>query len=450
VFVFPPAADFFHAPAQHETGLIGRYVYPADEAAGVPAPAGSPGLATAAEEVLTLLSSWNWKRKPTEDSDVELDAILLLGWVGAALIGGALPWRPVIWFTGGSGTGKSTLHRLLHGLFGDARVQTSDATGPSLWQTLKHQTFPVIFEELEAGVDNRKANAVIELARLAPSGGKLMRGTDRHKAVEFTIRSCFAFSSILMPPLKPQDRSRITVLELDKLPAGMPEPALDAKRLRGLGALLRRRMIDGWPRFARTFAYYRSALQQQGHSARGADQFGTLLCSADILLFDGDVDPGMAQQWVRRAAAGDLTETSEAVDDPEACLNHLLQAPVDPFRGGRKPLGEYLQCALGRVDGHVDDSRRAIALYGLTVFTDKNRQRWLAIANQHSGLAPLFANTHWATGAGSMGVWMQTLRRLLGAVAGPSIYIGGASVRTTLVPLDLVPPPPDQQPELPL
>ena len=33
----------------------------------------------------------------------------MLGWLAAGKLGGALDWRPLIWVTGGSNTGKSTL-----------------------------------------------------------------------------------------------------------------------------------------------------------------------------------------------------------------------------------------------------------------------------------------------------------------------------------------------------
>jgi hypothetical protein len=451
VLVFPPtAAELHRAPANQEPGLIGRYVYPADSEAGTPAEPRAPGLPGAAEEVLTLLTTWQWRRKNTDDSDVELDAILLLGWVGAAMIGGALPWRPTVWFTGASGTGKSTLHRVLHSLFGEARVQTSNATGASLWQTLKHQTLPVIFEELEARNDNRRAEDVIELARLAPSGGKLKRGTDKHKAVEFTIRSCFAFSSILMPPLKEQDRSRITVLELDALPEGTPEPVIDTRRLRVLGGLLRRRMIDGWPRFARTYAWYRQALQDTGHRARGAEQFASLLASADLLLFDNEVDPQMAAAWIARAGVDALGETSEELRDPDACLKWILESHVDAGRGAKRELADYIHIAIGTITGDAADARRTLGMFGLAVWTElETNRRYLAVANQHRGLAPLFDNTHWQAYGGTIGVWVQTLRRLPGARKGPSIYMGGGSSRTTIIPLALIPKP-ERPAELPL
>lgn len=441
VLVYPAVRDMLHAPARHAPGVIGRHVYPAGEAAGAPALDDDRGLLTAGEEVLDLLCTWSWRRGATDDGEVALDALLLLGWIGAAMVGGALPWRPVVWFTGDSGTGKSTLHEVINALFGDAQLHASDASAASLWQTLKHQTLPVIFDELEAREDGRKAQAVIELARLAPSGGKLMRGSDKHRAMEFTVRSCFAFSSVLIPPLKPQDRSRIAVLELGPLPAGALAPVLDRRALRETGARLRRRMIQGWSRFQRTFDWYRSELMRVGHSPRGGDQFGTLLACADLLLFADDVDPAQAAIWVARMGATDLIETGDDVRDPEGCLMHLLGSTIDPFRGGRRTLGEWAQAALGRVhQADVGEARRALGMHGMAIWREPNSSRqWLAVAAQHRGLSALFEGTHWASGSGTAGVWTQTLRRLPGAQRGGAVYFGGVTSRATLVPVELVP-----------
>jgi hypothetical protein len=55
-------------------------------------------------------------------SQMELDAagrrpVLLLGWIGCALIGGALDWRPAVLLLGDRATGKSTLQQALRNIF---------------------------------------------------------------------------------------------------------------------------------------------------------------------------------------------------------------------------------------------------------------------------------------------------------------------------------------------
>jgi hypothetical protein len=56
--------------------------------------------------LLGLLRSWYWERP-------KIDPYLLLGFIAAAPFGGALDWRPHVWTTGDSATGKSTLEKKL-------------------------------------------------------------------------------------------------------------------------------------------------------------------------------------------------------------------------------------------------------------------------------------------------------------------------------------------------
>ena len=41
----------------------------------------------------------------------EVDPVLLLGWIGAAFLGGALPWRPAVYLTGDAATGNRRCRR---------------------------------------------------------------------------------------------------------------------------------------------------------------------------------------------------------------------------------------------------------------------------------------------------------------------------------------------------
>lgn len=443
VMTFPatrtPYLDQHSVPA----GLVGRYVYSAADGVGTPssdpAPAGPDG---PAETLLKLLSSWQWRRG-------EIDAVLMLGWIGAAMIGGALKWRPAAWLTGGKGTGKSTLHDVLKLVFDGALVQTADTTAAGLYQTLRHQTLPISVDELEAEADNRRANAVIRLARLAASGALMLRGGAEHSSTEFVVRSSFLFSSILIPPLTPQDRSRISVLDLNELAKDAPVPVLDPKTLAALGSQLRRRLIDGWTRLEAVLAHYREALQEAGHSARAADQLGTLLACADVVLFD-DHEPGSAEDWVKGLTSSELAEADDNQRDEERCLAHLLSSPVDVFRGGsRRTIGEWIRIACGfeGLDDEVD-AKRVLGTYGLKLLDptpaldDRAAQpRMLAVANQHKGLAALYADSHWQGTSGTMGVWVQALRRLPGADrARAALYFAGATCKAVTIPLTVVVP----------
>lgn len=442
--------DPWHLRIVRPAGLVGRYVYPAGERTAAPAERDDDG-PDAAETVLALFDSWTWRRP-------DLDPVLLFGWLAAAMIGGALKWRPACWLTGGKGTGKSTLQKAIVHLLGGNILALADTTAAAIWQTLQHQTLPVAVDELEAQEDNRRAMDVIKLARIAASGGKMARGSERHTAVEFILQSCFLFSSVLVPPLGGPDRSRIAILELDDLPPTSPEPNIDPQILARLGAQIRRRLVMGWPRWEKTLEFYRSQLNAEGHTKRGADQFGTLLAAADLALFGAKEDAASATDWIGRFQAANLDEASDDSRDEEQCLQHLLGSPLDVHRNGaRVNCGEWINRAASRTPDY-DDHRGANKLlqgYGMRVETMRplhpggKTTVWVVIATNHTGLATLFERSRWATPRGITGVWVQSLRRLQGAERSSStLYFGGAISRAILLPLRLIPEPDleDQKP----
>lgn len=258
----------------HRPGPIGEHVYPARPKG--PLPTDDVEIArTAGTRLLDLFMSWAWR-------DPEIAARLMLGWVSAAMVGGALPWRPMVWVAGAHGTGKSTLHNAIGHVFNGDIIQSSDASAAGIWQRLRHSSLPIAIEEIEAGGHSHTVEGVIRLARQAASGGLVLRGGADHTASQFTVLSAFMFSSILIPPLLPQDRSRIAVLELGELPADAPAPEIRPNELAEIGAGLRRRLIDGWKRREDFAEGWRSALKSAGHSARTSDQYGTLLALADL------------------------------------------------------------------------------------------------------------------------------------------------------------------------
>lgn len=438
-----------------DCGLYEGYVYPANEP--TPRPWNDPCDARCAEKLLKLLFTWQWKRPL-------LDARFLLGWIGAAMIGGALRWRPNVWLTGGAGTGKSTINGergVLDRLFGEGLLRTGNASAAAIRQKLKNSTVPVLFDEIEASSDNRRVQEVVELARVSSSGATIHRGGADHQAHEFTLRSCFQFSSVNIPPLQPQDRSRLGILELGPFAPGAVPPVLDDWQLPELGRKLQRRMLDGWGRLEATLAAFEGALSGAGHSRRACDQFGTLLACADILLNEAQADDEEIAEWAGLCAPDRMAEISEATPDHEACLNHLLTRQVQS-RGSeeREALATWIGRAVSLAGveqpaaveqealekAHARLAQIGIRLVNVSYNADRAeaeiRGPWgaatygaklpgfLAIAATHQGLAGIYQGTTWQGG-----VWRQSLARTPGALEHIKLKFGRVSLRAVLVPL---------------
>lgn len=422
-------------------GEIDGSIYPAHGQTPLPSAEGAIGGAQGpAAEAKALFAGWQWKRP-------EIDPYLLLGALGAAKLGGALPWRPTTWITGEFNTGKSTLLAYFAALCGEGGVHiTSNTTAAGVWQTAKHSSHPVLIDEGEAEADGRRMAGMIRLARDAASGSVIVRGGADHGAVQFTIRCCFLFSSILIPPLTPQDRSRITILELDEL-KGIKPPAISAAKLKAMGEALTRRLMDGWERLPALFEIYREALAAAGHRARGADQYGVVLACADLMLNDrNEPHSDELAEWCEL-----LPAEKDTLRDHQNCVGHLLTAIVDPFRGGgRRTIAQWIGDAVAHPGPDRPDplgeANRVLETYGLKVEIEAaigrvgeptlgHGPQWLHVANTHRGLAQLFEGSHWAGMSGTSSPWVQALMRVPGATRSWRRF-AGYGARATRLPLE--------------
>ena len=430
--------DLIAAGRTRPTGAYENAVYPTRPAIPAPWPEKISASESPARLLLPLLRSWNWERP-------EVDAILLLGWIGAAFLGGALPWRSAVFITGDKATGKSTLQHLIKLLFGEWLVQAADTSAAGIYQRLGQDSLPVAVDELESESDVRRQKAVLKLARLAASGALMLRGGDRHQGIEFLARSCFLFSSINAPPLEPQDLSRMALLKLRRLSAGQAAPVLDPQQLAMQGRMLLRRLVDQWSRFSETFAAYRGELAAGGMDGRGQDTFGVLLTCYDLLMHDGWDDErlrhptadGELVLWRELLCADTMAEFEDAAENWRLCLDHLLSVPVEAWRGGtRKTVGQVINEYLTKSsEMSLTEARTLLSQAGLTIVMREQylQQAWLAVPNQNPLTRNLFAGSKWAGEIGAS-VWANALRQ------GPreTIDVGwcrisGVKCRATLV-----------------
>lgn len=410
-------------------GRHGGKIYAADTRLPEPYDRVVPAVDGPGELIRNFLEHWNWQRG-------ELDAHLMLGWIGAAMVGGALDrWRPSVFVTGDAGTGKSTLQDFIKALLGEELIAAGDATEAGISQALGQSALPCILDEFEAEAGDRKSSAILRLMRLAASGEVKLRGSADHKKVEFNARSCFLFSAILMPSMTAAERTRLAILRLDPL---TERRELDLTRATWaiVGRKLKRRFVDQWHRFAETLEGYRTALAEVGHSARGADQFGTLLACADIALSDKTPDLEWCRTWAKDLDAATLSETAEAASNAESCLAHLLSAVPDVWKGGsRMMVSQILENIEKDPEGGVH--KQVLETYGLAVVRPKGEvASQLFIANSHRGTRQLFEGSDWEGRVGQLGAWADALRRLPGAWPGPA-RVGATVVRGTFLPMAL-------------
>lgn len=145
------------------------------------------------------------------------DAFYIAGWIMLAQIPGFLDWRPHIWITGESGSGKTTVLKTISKLVYNQSIM-QDITAAALKQILKFDSMPFIIDEAESNNKDsrRRMEQVMELIRQSSSriGAKSARGTASGQALEYSMNSIFCLSSI-QPNLPTQaDVTRFTQIEL--------------------------------------------------------------------------------------------------------------------------------------------------------------------------------------------------------------------------------------------
>ncbi|MFK8250201.1 hypothetical protein [Ancylobacter terrae] len=422
-----------------DTGERGEFFYPRRPTLPHPWAAPVTDDINPGPELLEMLRTWSWERP-------DVDPILILGWLVVAMLGGALDWRPSIFLVGDAGTGKSHLQRLIKAVLGGMLVQATDTTSAGIYQRIGTDALPVGVDELEAEADNRKVIAVVKLARLAASGGLMLRGGQDNAGVEFQARSTFLFSAINAPPLPPQDLSRLGVLTLRDLdPAKIAEPPV-LKLADTIGPRMLRRLMDRWEAWPELFERYRKVLFKGGHDSRGQDTYGTLVAAAHLLLGDAamaEASTNAIDNWSVMLGVDALPEHVQRQKNWRNCVSHILGARVPAWKqGNRQAVGQLIEdLKEGRDSLTLTEAQRQLAQAGLGLVRDLAIADGfiLAVPNTSPLLSELFEGTVWAGQAG-IGGWSGALRQGPPAVIITDKHknlrkINGMNVRCTLIAL---------------
>lgn len=374
--------------------------------------------------------------------DTPVYAELMLGWCVAAVICGALPWRPHIWLTGPAGSGKSWVYDNVMKFLVDenwAVLAQSATTEAGIRQKLRLDARPVMFDEAE-GEDKaarQRMQNVLELVRQASSetGAPIVKGSRDGDAVEYRIRSCFAFSSINVTAKMAADVSRITVLQLHKNEAADASEHFDRiKRLRtelmtpAFCQQFRATAVASIPRIMGAHEVMTRAAAEHFGSRREGDQIGTLLVCYWALTTPASQQ--MTIEAARRYIASyewpnDLTPSQEDKDE-QRCLAEIMatmmRVEVDTPTGTtavNRAVSELVMIAAGlstteEVRGlNAKCADRNLRRHGLGVHGGM-----LHISDSHPAIRRMLAETPWG------GSWGKVLARVKGAVKKSTFRFG--------------------------
>lgn len=375
---------------------------------------------------------------------------ILAGWIALAPICGALAWRPHLWVTGPSGSGKSwTVANIIQPMVGPTAVHVQGNTSEAgIRGMLGSDAMPVVFDEAESEdkASQQRFNGVLELARQASTetGAGIVKGTAQGGSVTYLIRSMFLFASIGVAAVKKADISRVTVLPLEKNvgPYAQDDFELIKNYWRqtigksGFPERIRSRSL----RFAKVIranadVFSNVAVEFTGDK-RSADQIGTLLAGAFSLTSVKAISGQQARDWMAKQDWNGFR--SEDVDsDENQCLAHLFAAQLRFEIQGHATVmsvSEIIEGITGINERTVleheatkrEDLKRVLTRHGIK-FNDDS----IFVANQHQALERIFEGTAWAGAK-----WRLQLARVTGSRAVGTMKFGThVTQRAVEVPL---------------
>lgn len=362
--------------------------------------------------ILEDLRTWKWERP-------YLDPVLCLGWIATALMGGALKARPIVFTGGGAGVGKSTLHEMVCNVLEGAVFAAVDTTAAGIYQKIKHDALPILVDELENKPGSTKAQSVVELARVAYTGGDIARGGADHEGTTFKMHNSFFFSAINPPPMTEADKSRMAILNLSRLDASDGLGRKVVVKADSDGRMLLRQIMDGWTDFSgRLMQDWWETLRAQGLDSRAIDTYGTLLAAAELLVGPAVLeDIGLPVTEAGRLgeiiAAATALERGERLDNWHKCVNRLLDSTIEAWRDGVRPTvgGVIEQTEKRELAPVFARERLQLVNLGLRDAGDPAEGLCLAVPNDGPVLQRLFADTEWQRGG-----WFGALKQAPGHI----------------------------------
>jgi putative DNA primase/helicase len=218
----------------------------------------------------------------------------LAGWCVLAPFGGALQWRPHVFLTGGSGTGKSTVMRMIvNKLLGDFSIKTfGKSTEAGIRRGISGDSIPVLIDEGEPkkerlGID--KTQNLIELARISSSEEQdysIMMAEGSHVA-DYKVRSCWMFTAVVPAIIKRADVTRFSTIELIQAYNGKTwhkfEEEIEKTITPEISEKLKSRVIKNYDTLSENIKTFKKAVSDVFENSRIGDQVGTLLAGAMFL-----------------------------------------------------------------------------------------------------------------------------------------------------------------------
>ena len=296
----------------------------------------------------------------------EMDGKRFLGWIAAAVAGGALEWRPHLMIPAEAGAGKSwLLQHVLQKIMGPLLIRIADGTPASIARYTDASSLPVVLEEADKWVES-----ILPLLRIAAGGdGLRMRADSGPKGVVAqSPRFPALISSTTVPDMSAADASRVSPVRLGREVEDWPKVKARIVQALGISKNIRSAMIRQSEKIALEAGHVTDGLQADGGiTSRDALMAGALTAG---WWWWGLGDDHIMPHSTRHGAA----------DAPEALLE-ILALRVRSDIGAETSIAEVL--------GKPQRESQIADLFGVRRADDE-----LLIAMHHRGLTKALNRTY--------------------------------------------------------
>lgn len=413
-----------------------RYVYQIGEDLGIGVDA--PLKSSSAGLLIDKLEWLEWERG--------VNAFLLAGWCVIAPFCGVLDWRPHIWITGPAGSGKSwVMDSIVKKMMGDvAVVVQGKTTEAGVRGMLQSDARPVLFDEsdVDGYSDRERIQSVLALARSSSyrDGGVIGKGTQSGSAKSFSIRSCFAFSSIGVHVNQQSDRSRFTMLGLrsfEKLKSKDEFAAFERSFNETFTAdfvkSLQARTMQLMPVILQNAQTFADAASHLIGNRRIGDQIGGMLAGAYSLKSSSLITYEDALEWCKNRD-WDEEKGMEQTKDEFQLFTKITSfvVRIETNHGHvERTIGELIMVASGQQDDgslQKETAHDRIRRIGIMARDDQ-----FLIANNSPAIKDILKNTPWQRGHNKI------LERLPDAEKiGPRLFVVGLNSRSVGIKYELL------------
>ena len=334
----------------------------------------------------------------------DMEAMIMLGWSLIAPFGSVLKWRPHVWITGPSESGKSyILENLIQPLIGPfVHTGSGKDSTPGIYRKLGSDSCPIIIDEMEAG-NNRNNKEVIkkmedklELARNASSdfSSTITLANQSGGIDKFCIRSCFCFASVVPYLQGKAIESRINICRIKNFYL-TKDKIKKSKNIIKTGlmndpGIFRNRIFQNLESIKKNIDVLTDILMEITGNKRKSDNLAPIFAAIFSIFYDSSKDYDIEK--IKTFLNGIVVEQEkEDNSDEDKLLREIFDYTTRLKTNETVSIAELIYDCEFSV-GITSDKKDVLKRYGIK-FYDDDKSKYLAIACAHRSINDILQHT---------------------------------------------------------